>query len=111
MRTLTEHLRQPLYTIINTLHYGILEVEGQRLHRSLTTMIGEASESITHHSKQGDFIITRSFQDGKHGFRVIAVPSNPVDAERIERANKQLAEYDTQNPEAVWAVKPFWANA
>lgn len=110
MRTLTQHLKDPMYAVINTFNYGFTGDEGQQLHTSLTTMTAEVVKPITHHSKHGDFIITRSLQDGKHGFRVEAAQSNPVDAERVERANVKLAEYDTENPEAVWAVKPFWAN-
>lgn len=112
MRTMTTHLTKVFDVFLNHTGYGIPLNETHALQTILTSM--DSGHVI--HGKFGRFAVCRtkvwepSADAHIHGFRLAPLEDNPELAKAIAVANKKLEEFDTQQPESLWAEKPFWAN-
>lgn len=114
MGTLTSHLAEVYDVFPNTLWFGIPHHEVDALEFVLTDA---RTGHVLNSTRYGSFVVNRikGWDETKnadvYGFRVEASDTENVDlVDAVNKANGLLAELDTTNPEAVWAVKPFWAN-
>lgn len=106
-RTMTTHLNRVYYVFLNHMGYGIPAHETAMLNHCLTS--GQTSYDFP--GKFGNFTMTRTLENGLHGFRFTSEDTNPKMVKALENANEELAALDTEYPEWVWAEKPFWATA
>jgi hypothetical protein len=112
MATITQHLKDIYYVVLNNAKYGIEPREDQDLQRFLAS----TDEKFDFTSKLGAFSLMRTTQknsDGdRYGFRLYSQSRDfgtPEAAEALVAANAEFVTLDTTNPEATWHVKPFWA--
>lgn len=112
MATLTATVASTISTFIN--HAGVPPVPFalEQLQRVLTN----TGSGYPVDSKNGQFLVVRtkvweqSADAYIHGLRIVPTEDNPALLSAVVKTNHHLEAFDTQQPEDIWAEKPFWAD-